>query len=281
MSPSKAVQEKRRQRFRAWQDERFPDAALDEKRAWHDAHKAEMARWRERREQYESLPMEPLRVVLELAAPLVLYDHVYLEGMLAWVVVQELTDGQGVEMPPRYTPLPLEAAGFYGSGGQLPLWKASILHPIGAIVTDNVFMHKRAPGAYQSKAGSINTSAGRWMDRRIPLPVTEAVAWESFCYGNAAEIERLLALISHVGKRRGSGFGEIRRRWVVSWEGGDVLVRDGRLAHAIPQEHAHDYGICDPPVLVGWTPPHWAPGLWSMGWPVGTVAEVDWYADAP
>ena len=60
-----------------------------------------------------------------------------------------------------------------------------------------------------------------------------------------------------------------------------ALVRDGRLAHAIPQEHAHDYGICDPPVLVGWTPPHWAPGLWSMGWPVGTVAEVDWYADAP
>jgi len=273
--------EKRLQRFRAWQDERFPEATLDEKRAWHDAHKVEMARWRERREGYAALQKEPLRIVFDLAAPIVLYDHVYLEGLLAWVVVRELTDGQGVDKPPRYTPLPLETAGFYGSGGQLPLWKASVLHAVGPTVGDNVFVHKRAPAAYQSRAGSINTSAGRWMDRRIPLPVVEAGAWEAFCYGDAGEVERLLGKISHVGKRRGMGFGEIRRFWVVPWEGGDMFVHDGRLAHAIPQEHEHGYGIYDPPTLVGWTPPHWAPGLWSMGWPVGTVAEVDWYADAP
>lgn len=282
--PSKASQEKHRERYREWQQRRYPNAGAEERRAIHDADKAAAVPWRERRERYSALRMEPLRVTLRTHVPIVHYSAPYLEGLLAWAVVMEETGGEGVEKPPRYTPLPLEVAGFYGSGGQLPLWKAGAIMPAGFALRDVVWVHKRAPAARHSQTKAINTSTGRYMERRIPLPTLSTPEWESLCYGNALEIARLLDLVAFVGKRRGVGFGEVASWEIAPWEGGDPHVSDGRLMHAIPQEHAAraGYGIVDAPVLVGWTPPHWSPALWALGWPEGTAVtgEADWYAAA-
>lgn len=253
----------------------------------HKAHKEAMAPWRERRERYAELPKTPLRIVARIPAPVVHYEAPHLDGLLAWCVVMEETQGRGVSQPPRYTPLPLEVAGFYGSGGQLPLWRCSAFFPVGAALRDTAWVHKRAPSARYSKTATIKRVVGRYMERRTPLPTVTAAAWEANCYGNAAEIERLLSTsIAFVGKRRGIGLGEVKRWSIEPWEGGDPFVRDGRLAHPMPVAHAEKAGylIDDPPVLVGWTPPHWAPGLWLEGWPVGTVvgaapvpSDIDWY----
>lgn len=285
---SKASRERAHEKYEAWLTAKHPEATPEERRAIHDAHKAAMVPWRERRERYEALPAEPLRIVAEIAGPVVAYDPAYLEGLLAWAVVMDETNGRGVDAPPRYTPLPLEAAGFYGQNNSLPLWRASVFAPVGESVRDVSYVHKRAPQARHSNYANIKTIYGRYMDRRVPLPTVTARAWDAFCYGNAAEVERLLSLCSHLGKRRGSGYGEVHKWWVVPWEGGDPLMgEDGRLRHAIPEEHAvrANYRIDEPPVLVGWTPPHWAPGTWSMGWPVGAPVSrresIDFFAAAP
>ena len=116
-----------------------------------------------------------------------------------------------------------------------------------------------------------------------------APAWEACCYGNAAEIERLLnRYVIGLGKRRNIGYGAVVGWWVLPWEdAGDPLLRDGKLAHAIPTAHAQaaGYTIAEPPVLVGWTPPLWNQALWEQGWPVGTPVQVgpppiDWFAAA-
>lgn len=282
MSPSKASREKHRVRYLAWQDARYPDATREEKIAMHDAHKAAMMPWRARRERYAALPMQPLRVVADAHAPLVDYDRISLAGLLAWTVVMEETEGRGVEIPPRYTPLPLEVAGYYGSGGQLPLWRASAFAPVngdGRSFRHTEYVHKRAPRTVTANQSRVDTSTGRWMERRIPLPLRTAPAWEAYCYGNAAEIERLLThYVICLGKRRNIGYGEVVGWWVQPWaEAGDPLVQDGKLAHAIPEAHAAaaGYVIDEPPVLVGWTPPQWQPAFWALGWPVGTPVQVD------
>ena len=235
-------------------------------------------------ERYSALPMEPLRVVADAHAPQVFYEQTSLDGLLAWCVVMEETEGRGVESPPRYTPLPLEVAGFYGSGGQMPLWRAGGFVPAGPEIRSTEWVHKRAPRGVTTTARSMDTSTGRYMERRIPLPLRTAPAWEACCVGNAAEIERLLGYVVGLGKRRNIGYGEVVGWWVLPWdEAGDPLLREGRLAHNIPQEHAARMGwrIDEPPALVGWTPPAWNQALWTPGWAVGTAEqdEIDWFAE--
>ncbi len=285
MSPTNA---RHQARHLAWQDARYPELTRAEKKALHDARKAAMQPWRERRLRYKALPMRPLRVVADAHAPMVHYEPTSLAGLLAWCVVMEETEGRGVDFPPRWPPLPLAVAGHYGSGGQLPLWSSSGFAPVGPEIRSTEWMHKRAPRGLTARARGMDTSTGRYMERRIPLPLRTAPAWEARCIGNAQEIERLLhRYVIGLGKRRNIGYGEVVGWWVLPWdEGGDPLVQDGRLAHNIPQEHAVRAGwrIDEPPVLVGWTPPLWHAAFQSPGWPAGTAVraepELDYYEGA-
>jgi hypothetical protein len=234
---SKASRARARAKYLAWQDARYPEATEEEKRAMHDAHKAAMRPWRELRERYAEMEMRPLRVVAQTAAPVVHYDAPHLDSVLAWAVLMAQTQGMGAELRPRYVPLPLQVAGFYGSNKSLPLWRCSIFTPVGAVAHDVAYIHKRAPGARHADSNNIRTSEGRYIERRVPLPTQNAPAWEAFCYGNAAEVEQVLRHVRYLGKRRSNGFGEVAAWRVEAWEGGDPLVRDGALAHAIPAEH--------------------------------------------
>lgn len=237
-------------------------------------------------ERYAALPMEPLRITAELYhdAHVVAYDAIHFDGILAAAVVMEATEGHG--LPPSYAepydlPLPLECLWRSDAEGHsfgLPLWAASCLLPCGERRGDVIVMHKRVQTGEFTKATrkgrySINTTTGRWMERRVMTPTMIAKGWEAYAVGDREEVARLLAFITHIGKRRGSGFGEVRRWNVEPADAGDVLIRDGMLARPIPSGTAHLLNGNPSPGALGsiaWTPPYWHPATQGRGWGAGT-----------
>jgi hypothetical protein len=227
-------------------------------------------------ERYASMDMQPLRIELYLRgyAHLAGYDPLNLDNLLARCVVDEATQRQGLptEFGAYRLPVPLRAL-WHGRDG-LPMWAAT---PFVALdeTRDVFYWHKRAQsgrwtGTHSGKF-AIRSTQGRWMKRRVPLPVHLASRWTANCIGNADEIARLLQSLTCVGKRRSIGFGEVER-WVIC-DGAFDLVRDDRLTRTLPYE-ALDLlrgktpeGNCS---LIGWTPPQWKPGLFSLGWREGT-----------
>lgn len=227
-------------------------------------------------DHYAALSYEPLRVTAHLKqnSHVVAYDHMYLDGILARMVVMLATGGRGVpDTPDAYwIPLPLATAAWIDG---LPLWRASVFLPEGEAERDTVYHHKRLIAARHSDNPNLKSNVGRWMERRIPVPteVTASNRYTAYCDGHAETITRLLQSVSFLGKRRNVGFGEVDRWIVEPCKSTDVFVRDGKLAHALPVAYEHSYPIDSPPTLVGWTPPAWKPSLQRLGWPVGTRVE--------
>lgn len=239
-------------------------------------------------DRYQQLRHEPLRVIATLrpGAHIVNYDPICLDGILAWAVVQEATEGAGVPHTNDPYCLPVPLATLWRSDDGYPLHASTSLYPVGVVHADDIhYYHKRAPTGEYSRATSkhglsIPIRSGRWMERRIPVPTQTTMALEALCIGNQSEIQRLLAYVSHIGKRRASGMGEVAA-WDVAPVDQFVLWReiDGerRLARSIPQAAgpALDIRTIDAPALVGWTPPQWHPVLQRVGWREGTVLHVN------
>jgi CRISPR type IV-associated protein Csf3 len=224
--------------------------------------------------------MEPLVVRCRLRTPITFYTAPTLDGLLSWSIVH---DAYGTGLPdlpdhlPGYElPAPMGLLGRYGPY-QLPLWAASEFEPCGDTVEDTVYHHKRHEmGDWtQNRGGMLNLSPvkGRFMDRRIPRPIRYAEAWQATCVGNAAEILRLLQSVTHVGKRRAVGCGEVSE-WSVapspeSWE----PCREGKLIRNIPALAAALLPAppTEPVVLIPCTPPYWNQALLLPGWRAGTA----------
>jgi hypothetical protein len=237
-------------------------------------------------ERYSALETRPLTVTAHLrsGSPLVAYDPVYLDGLLAWAVMHTATQGHGLARSddPYWLPLPLRL--LWASGDGLPLWGCSVFLPVGDAEPDTVYTHKRPPSADLIDARKIKPGVGRWMDRRVPLPVRTCDAWQARCVGNADAIRELLAGVAFLGKRRGIGFGEIAEWEIAEVEfvdAIDAIVINGKLAHAVPADGPISGAAA--PALVGWTPPQWLPAVFGMGWPVGTAVDrvqADWFEAA-
>lgn len=132
----------------------------------------------------------------------------------------------------------------------------------------------------------ITNMTGRYVERRIPMPTRLASRWVAWAVGNRDEIARLLGMLTHVGKRRGIGYGEIRR-WIVRPVPEFSLVREGALMRAMPLKAIEEMaewpsGMVPEgqPSLVGWTPPPWKSSLFALGWWAGTPVrganDADW-----
>jgi len=235
--------------------------------------------------QYSEMDMHPLRVraVLKANSPLVAYyPPPYLDGLLARAMLDRARRGIGVTDTDEgyWLPVPLRMAWLSPDG--LPLWDNSVFQPVGDAVPDMIYTHKRPPKALYCDAKSIKPNVGRWMERRLPLPLSIAPAWEARCIGNADAILDLLKDIAFLGKRRSIGMGEIEEWLVIPDEFDTALTKNGLLHHAIPRDYPQIN--CDTsPVIVGWTPPQWKVSLGTLGWPVGTAVktkldEIDFFA---
>ncbi len=229
---------------------------------------------------YNGLEGEPLCITLELVpgSRIAGYDPVNLDNLLARAVVDEATGGHGLPATPEAYRLPVPLRCLWRSPEGLPLWAATPFFPVGDHVADVAYWHKRAQtGEFTcTKTGrfAIRSTQGRWMERRVPLPTTVCDRWQAWCIGDAGEISRLLTSLTHVGKKRSTGFGEVRR-WRIESAPSFDLVRDGQLTRAMPaaalSELLPGYQIPEEPAPVGWTPPQWKPSLFAPGWWPGAM----------
>lgn len=231
------------------------------------------------REMDRSIPMWII-AVLKPGSPVAGYDPIHLDNLLARAVVNEATRGSGLADNNEAYELPIPLQCFWRSEEGFPLWASTVFSPVGEHGADTVYWHKRSiSGRWTgTKSGVLNikTVAGRWMERRVPVPAIVANAWEAWCIGNPNEVARLLKGIRFLGKRRSVGFGEIDHWDIVPAEIESLLISDGRLTRPVPLAAAEVLGANLPEdslALVGWTPPQWKPSLFSPGWWAGSVVR--------
>ena len=229
-------------------------------------------------ERYALMEMHPLHITLYLRhnAQLVSYDALCFDNLLARCALDQALRGGNVapSLEPYDLPVPLRC--LWRDDRGLPLWASTTLVPVGDFERDVFYQHKRAQtGGFTAARGGagygVQTVSGRWMERRAPLPTIVADAYEASCIGNAIEIGRLLEQLSHVGKRRAIGFGEIDH-WLIEPLGREFILVDAgpRLARSLPVAAAELL----PPGMrptegaspISWTPPQWKPDLWLDGW---------------
>lgn len=229
--------------------------------------------------QYNNIDYIPLTVICELVRDVSCYDVIHFDGILAAAVVRDQFHGQGLPdlEVPHNIPLPLKSLWMDERGYNC--WAASSLLPVGEVVEDVIWMHKRAQSGEFTKHKAknpykLNTTTGRFMERRIPVPTMVVNQLYSRCIGNKFEIERLLQLITHVGKRRNAGIGEVKE-WIIEdaeWNDIDIFVSEKTLIKPLPYQAAVKYNIdlCEEPTLCSWFPSYWESGCQGEGWRVGT-----------
>lgn len=124
------------------------------------------------------------------------------------------------------------------------------------------YLHKRInPMAaeryvdFKGRRGKVITAGGPYKSWRKPIVVKliPAVAW--YCVGDADEIRGLLSHITHIGSRRGAGYGLVREWRVEPWaEDWSVYGPEGRLMRAIPDPGGTETHAIRPPY---WSPRNW------------------------
>ncbi len=234
--------------------------------------------------KYSNLPKAPLRVIAHLTPGqhIVNYESIHLDALLASTVVREAMQGAGVpDSHDAYDiPLPLKCLWRQFDSG-LPLWASTDFFPAGHSERDSHSLQKRpVDGRYskpntRSGALDIVTIKGRHMARMMPTPATSAGAWEAQCIGHAETVlELLTGHVTHLGKHRARGFGEVAR-WEVAECESFSLHRDGKTLRPFPFTPGWERGfqIGGRMALIGWTPPQWKPSLFSVGWATGSAVQ--------
>lgn len=241
-------------------------------------------------ERYAALPCEPLvvRLYLETGSQLAGYDPLLLDNLLARCVVNEATGWEGLpsENDANGYLLPVPLQRLWADERGYPLWAATPFAPGPGAERDVQYWHKRRQSGRwtRTKSGtfSMPPARGRWMERRVPLPTVVAPYWEATCVGSATEIARLLKQLRYVGMRRAIGLGAVHH-WEIEPAERFTLVQERRLTRSLPAlavDLLDGDMPAEAPAPVGWTPPQWKPGLWALGWLVGTEVCTDWYAAA-
>jgi hypothetical protein len=184
--------------------------------------------------------MEPLRVMAVLAGQVSLPGGTLaLDSLLAAAVAQR----EG--LPPasvggyRHIDVPLEWAPgrrFHLASFAAARWEA---HDVRYV--NRRFPLDLAQDIGDMKLRRVNLSGGPTKSYRIPLEaglvVDDTLEW--WCVGDSTRVESLLSEVTHVGKRRGVGLGQVLRWEVVPvtpWGDGFPVVRDGKALRPLPPD---------------------------------------------
>ena len=213
--------------------------------------------------RWQAAEMRPVVVRGILATPYVAAEpdgRVHLDALLAWAVANvfpypiHYEDGVGL------IPLPLML--LWVSQDGLPLWAASDLLPQGEILRDRSYWHKRYPAAEAewARKRSANVRAGRWKEYRMPLYHIRVPEVRGIAIGVPGEIERMLEVVTHVGKKPAHGYGRIVR-WIVEPlnEDRETVLRAILTERNVPVAYYEEVGLeARGRVRIGgWTPPYW------------------------
>lgn len=181
---------------------------------------------------------EPLVVTAKIAGAVSMpWAPIALDGLLAYAVAQR------EQLPPAVAGLPCEPIEIPVArepGGRFHL--ASVSQQV-VEARELRWINRRFPLEQGQTLGDkklrrITLTTGPSKSYRIPLEtqhlVEDTLAW--WCIGDAEQIRGLLVEITHLGKKRSVGLGEVRE-WTVApcvpWKGFPVLV-DGYPSRPLP-----------------------------------------------
>lgn len=221
---------------------------------------------------------QPLRVRLILQANswMVNYHPLQLDGLLARAAVERATEGRGLPDAEDGYWLPLPLKQLWQSAEGYPLWAASTFYPVGPSVEDTYVRHKRNSEGAMHSHKKLTTRNGPWMERRLPTPVRVCTTYEARAIGNLESIAELLKDFVYIGKLRLARVVKIEVE-AAEYSDSEIVMDGATLIKAIPAEARLLKLWPAAPTLVGWTPPHWKPSLFRLGWPAGTRNPADWF----
>lgn len=204
---------------------------------------------------------EPLVVTAHLRCGVVSDGLLPLDSLLYAAQHREARPGEQVATRSRDTAvehaggtdmLPLQVI-----DGQGPLWYYAASCAVWpSSVADGVdHWSKRLDSQYvkllEQQRARVPTSGGRYRGYRMPLAYRHALTVTWYAVGQMARIRALLALCSHLGKKREMGWGAVID-WTVQPQADDWSVRGpaGQLMRPVPEATG---------VLYGLRPPYWLP----------------------
>lgn len=200
--------------------------------------------------------MEPFKVTLRLATPMVASGQMMLDSVLAWCAVQEAGgDWSAAESLPLGS-REAEGRSYWLASRFFYFWtpaQCSILAkriPYSGVERFTGSKIKLYPGSGQYKA---------FCKVLRPIHVEKAVAYG---VGDIDEVDYLLRRLTHFGKLVRSGYGRVKSVEVEPF-GHDWSVRiGGQLVRNVPapMSQAHGMGPYRPPYWdkAGWVPVHFA-----------------------
>lgn len=146
----------------------------------------------------------------------------------------------------------------------LGLWASTVLFPAqGKGHASKEYWHRRYPSDRVEFGHKLNTtlSAGRYKEYRTPVQAHQTQTLEALCIGNALEVERLLAVVTHVGKKGSMGYGRVAR-----WSVAATQCMVDQILAMRPVPITYYAGQRAPGMVAlnrGWTPPYWYAPWWA------------------
>lgn len=184
--------------------------------------------------------MDPLIITAKLAGPVAMpIGTIALDALLAWAVATH------DQLVPAYTAdevVPIEIPVQREPAGRFHLCSFSVSK---TEMYEARFVQRRPVIAEAQMLGPsikrIQINAGPSKAYRVPMETRhlrrDTLDW--YCIGDRTGIEKLLGMVTHLGKRRGVGLGEVRK-WTVKrttpWPDGFPVVMNGRPLRPLPPD---------------------------------------------
>lgn len=218
--------------------------------------------WEQRRDGYAALQKVPLVITAELVTPILHAERgrTHLDGIISAAALTNHPVASAYDHA-AVIPLPLELVWVSDAG--LPLWACTPLMPVGEGLATREYWHKRYPSHRADFGDKLNavTSAGRWKEYRVPVHAHQIDRLQAMAIGNAAAVESLLAVVTHIGKKGGMGYGRVARWSVTS---ATHSLEDVLALRPVPVAYYDGHQPVGSLALNrAWTAPYWYSPWWS------------------
>jgi len=211
--------------------------------------------------------MRPYKMTLSFYSPLVLYDPITLDALVAYVLAKKRNNLAGNFCVPqqiqrRDKEIKHELHNLITHHTPLyPVTMASWFQPLGESVEYLDSWKKRFDSKHSRLANfgkakrRVNTSSGKYRSYNMPLPaVTIQTGFFAFIGKGAEIVEILEEYIVAIGKKRSEGFGWIKS---ITLSEADYTCYDIARMRPVPKEIAKRNKIKGALKYCAWKSPYW------------------------
>jgi hypothetical protein len=190
---------------------------------------------------------EPLEITFTLNTPVLLsFPWINFDGLIARFQYQDVLEEVFDLLPRRQVvpeleaiPLPVKKVTFTSNGKADYFYDCSISEfadnaTIGTIALNKTF-HASEAAHYVSRLKYIQKSRGQYKLYHMQLPTNYSSSVTFRCIGDYPRLNYLLSKIRHLGKKTGSGFGEINRYTITQKDFSHAYCEGPRVLRPIPK----------------------------------------------